>query len=69
VLLNFDVARDQGHACSFVNVQNGRVFFRNPNAQATSNVPGARVEGPGGLESISVEDFKKQCRNVAAPIS
>ena len=76
IVLNMDIGRDvgvqkTGHAVSFVKVENGRVYFRNPDANASlkSNVPGARVEDPAqGIDSMSVEDFKKRCNNISAVV-
>lgn len=76
IVLNMDVGKDigvqkTGHAVSFVKVENGRVFFRNPDANASgkSNVPGARVENAAeGIDSMSIDDFKKRCNNIAASI-
>ncbi len=76
IVLNMDIGKDvgvqkAGHAVSFVKVENGRVYFRNPDANASgkSNVPGARVEDAAkGIDSMSVEDFKKRCNNIAATI-
>ncbi len=77
IVLNMDIGKDvgvekTGHAVSFVKVENGRVYFRNPDANASgkSNVPGARVEDPAaGIDSMSIEDFKKRCNNIAAVVS
>lgn len=67
VILNFNIGKNFGHACAFVKVEGDRVYFRNPDPGPTSRVPGARIENEkSGLQSMSVEDFKKHCDSVAA---
>ena len=74
-LLLFDTGDVLGLGRMADHVKSGRegdrVYFRNPNGgQPASNVPGARVENPAtGLESMSLEDFRKRCDSFSAPIS
>ena len=76
IILNMDIRKNvcvqkKGHAVSVVKIENGRVYFRNPDANKSekSNVPGARVEDPkAGIDSMSIEDFKKRCNTITAVV-
>ena len=55
-------------------IRDGRVYFRNPwgprddEAGTTYEDPDRRLEDPdSGLESMTIEEFERQARNVFSP--
>lgn len=59
---------DTGHAVSFEKFENGRVYYRNPWGEGRT-FEGARNEGPGGLESVSLNDPMVEVRTYTGPAS
>jgi hypothetical protein len=65
---------DGGHAVVFEKVENGRVYFRNPwgpsgdaNGTTYTEPPRRMEDNTTGLESMSVEDFKRHVRRCYLP--
>jgi hypothetical protein len=69
ITLNFTQPGGRGHAVAFDHIENGRVFFRNPTKpeNGRSNLANAQVH-PNGLESMSIQDFKRQGRTVTGEL-
>lgn len=69
ITLNFAQPNNRGHAVSFDHIEGDRIYFRNPTkpVNGQSNLAGARVES-NGLESMTIEQFKRQGRTVTGEI-
>lgn len=69
ITLNFAQPNNRGHAVSFDHIEGDRIYFRNPTQpeNGRSNLAGATVHA-NGLESMTIEQFKRQGRTVTGEI-